>query len=108
PDSARPGSRLIPFVTRFAPRWRRDDWRHEWEAEIAWRIERLERRGLRTRWTDLALSIRCLGAIPHLAWMWSHDWRVDMLGQDVRYALRTLAARPAFALTAIATLGLAI
>src|SRR5262249_43137415 len=51
---------------------------------------------------------RSLGAIPHLVWLWRHEWSWDMLIDDLRYGVRLLVRRPAFACMALATLTLGI
>jgi predicted permease len=48
------------------------------------------------------------GALPDALWHAREDWRLDMLHHDVRFALRTLLARPAFTLTVVVTLALGI
>ena len=48
------------------------------------------------------------GAIPDALWHARGDWRLEMMGHDVRFAIRSLLARPAFTLTVIVTLALGI
>jgi putative ABC transport system permease protein len=43
-----------------------------------------------------------------VAWMWKHEWSLDMFTHDVRYGARMLRRRPMFAAVAIATLALGI
>jgi putative ABC transport system permease protein len=82
-------------LSRLAPRWRRDDWLGEWLAEI-------EAAGA-TRIASLVF-----GAFAHVVWLWRHEWSIDMIGTDVRYALRTILRRPAFALTVTMTIAVGI
>jgi putative ABC transport system permease protein len=82
-------------LSRLAPRWRRDDWLCEWSAEID------------ASGAARPLSL-LLGAAAHVGWLWSHEWSLDLIGADVTYAIRTLLARPAFAVVVIATLALGL
>jgi len=101
--SARPpGSWLIRQLARVVPRARRDEWRDEWLAELAhsslpaWR-----------------LRLRALGAVVDALWMARHHsaWaRLDStrFAHDMRYAVRSLARRPAFSFIVVGTLALCI
>ena len=82
-------------LSRLAPRWRRDDWLREWSSEID------------ASRTARPLSLM-LGATAHVGWLWSHEWSIDLIGADVNYAIRTLLARPAFAVLVMATLALGL
>jgi putative ABC transport system permease protein len=87
--------RVLRRLSRLAPRWRRNEWLREWTAEI-------DAAGARQ---PVSLA---MGAAVHVVWLWRHEWSIDMMGSDIRYAVRTLVGRPAFALTVLVTLTLGI
>jgi predicted permease len=77
----------------------RRDWLREWRAEIT---------HARRRHAGGRLVVRCLGAFVHAAWLRWDRWRIEMLLQDVKYALRTLTRKPGFAAVTILTLAIGI
>lgn len=85
----------LALLSRCAPSWRRHEWLREWSAEV-----------------ESASTLRVwgltVGAAAHLVWIWRREWQLDSIGADVRYGLRGLIRRPAFALTAIGTLALGV
>jgi putative ABC transport system permease protein len=100
--------RLARGVVRSAsflvPREERSRWIQEWEAEITHRRRRadVDARGA------LRLLRRSGGAFPHALWHLREAWRWDFFSQDFRQALRGLAHRPGFVLTASITLAVGI
>ena len=95
----RAADRMVHIAAPLVPSDIRRDWRREWQAEIAYRA---------TRGEGLSLFTRALGAFAHAAWLRWDRWRIEMLVQDVRYAVRTLTRKPGFAIVTILTLALGI
>jgi putative ABC transport system permease protein len=87
--------RMLWWVSRLAPRWRREEWLREWTAE-------LDATGRRR-----ALA-NTVGAVAHVAWLWRHEWTLDTLAADATHALRVLLRRPAFTVTVLVTLSLGV
>jgi putative ABC transport system permease protein len=104
--SYRIGCRVLSLVAPLVPASRRDEWRREWEAEL-WHYVALRGGGV-DRTTMLDLAWRVAGALPHALWIRRDEWRLDMITQDLAYALRSTLKRPGFALLVVGTLGLGI
>ena len=83
----------------------RRDWLREWRAEFAYMGSRASRIGrpVPLRWLG-----RALGAIVHAAWLRWDRWRLEMIWQDLKHALRTLKAKPGFTLVTLLTLAIGI
>src|SRR4029079_19014726 len=61
-----------------------------------------------TRRLSHRLLLRTLGAFPHALWAFTDELRLDPMLQDLKYAIRGIVKRPAFAVLVIATLALGI
>jgi len=119
---------LVRAISLVVPRRQRGDWLEEWQAELRARYQsgatptsapphpapQSLAGGTRsaappTRFGRPFQPLRDVGgAVPDALWYAREDWRLDMLTHDVRFAIRTLVARPAFTLTIILTLALGI
>lgn len=91
--------RLLRLAARLVPGDLQRDWLREWRAEIA---------HARHTHPDAVLVLRCLGAFVHAAWLRWDRWRIEMLLQDFKYAIRTLTRQPGFAAVTILTLAIGI
>jgi putative ABC transport system permease protein len=100
--------RIIRALACLAPGWRRDEWRREWLSEIAYTRDRHRRLGAFPPTARLRLAFRSCAAVFHVLDLWRHEWSLDMLWNDVSFALRRLAKRPVAAATIIATLAITI
>ena len=95
---------VVRAASLLVPREERSPWFQEWEAELT---HRLQGRDVDTR-DALRLLRRSGGAVPHALWHLRQAWRWDSFSQDFRQALRGLAKRPGFVLTASITLAAGI
>ena len=99
--------RLIGMASHLTPYADRDEWRAEWEAELAGRWERSgPSRPAKTE--RIRLVARAAGALVHAGYLRLAEWRYDLIGMDVRYALRGLRQRPLFTAVVIAAIALGV
>jgi predicted permease len=100
--------RLVRTAAVLVPARRRDEWTREWMGELWYRASLLERPGVRdgrgARW----LVTRSLGAFPHAVWTLTDEMRLDPMLQDLKYAIRGMMKRPAFASLVVIILALGI
>lgn len=101
--------RWCDFVLRAAaplvPYDIRRDWLREWRAEFAYAATRAQRAG---RELPLTSMFRALGSIVHAAWLRWDRWRVEMIIQDIKHALRSLRRKPSFTAVVVLTLAIGI
>ena len=99
--------RLLALAAALVPDAVRAEWRREWETELWYHERRLRADGSRARGVAV-LGWRLGGAVVHAAWMRQRLWRRDMIGQDLRHAIRMMGARPALTATVLATVALGV
>jgi predicted permease len=99
---------VVAAASFLVPRGRRASWRDQWEADLLHRWRTLERAGLGRSRAAGTVVTRAWGAWPHACSLRTRAWRRDMMTHDVRHAFRLLVREPAFALTAVLTVGLGI
>ena len=100
--------RVVRVARRLVPAGRRDEWTNEWSGELWYRASLLERNGALDRRKAGQLLVRTLGAFPHALWLLTDELRLDPMLQDLKYAIRGFAKRPAFAALVIAILAIGI
>ena len=89
---------LVPYDVRA-------DWMREWRAELAYACSRAAKRGRRV---PLNCFLRSCGAFFHAAWLRWDRWRIEMIWQDLKHAIRALRAKPGFTLVTFLTLAIGI
>jgi putative ABC transport system permease protein len=91
---------LVRAFSRLVPRWQRQDWRQEWDAELQHQaLDRNEPFGTLSRST---------GAAVDAVYLRSQALQLDVLARDLTFAWRNAIRRPAFTLLVVMTLALGI
>jgi putative ABC transport system permease protein len=90
------------------PRASRADWCAEWEAEVRWKWDLLDRRNHLNWRTRMDLFRRALGAVPDAAWLRRQFTADADLVHDVRHGVRMLAKAPSFTIAAVFILAIGI
>jgi len=94
----RAASPMVPYDLR-------RDWLREWRAEFAYVASHAARLH---RPIPVSLLVRAAGAIVHAAWLRWDRWRIEMIWQDIKHALRALRRKPGFTATVVLTLAIGI
>jgi putative ABC transport system permease protein len=100
--------RIVHAASVLVPDRRRDEWTREWSGELWYRALLLDRARASDHHGERRLVVRTFGAIPHALWTLTDEMRIDPMLQDLKYAMRGLVKRPAFAALIVATLALGI
>ena len=98
---------LIRAASHLVPSDIRRDWIREWSAEVQ-AVQQRTARDPHRQPSRGAIAMRCLGAFVHAVWLRWDRWRLEMLLQDVKYAVRTLLRKPGYAAITIVTLAVGI
>jgi hypothetical protein len=99
---------IVRAVGVLVPERRRDEWMLEWQGELWYRASLLDGSRSGDGHAARRLVVRTLGSFPHALWMLTDEMRLDPMLQDLKYAIRGIVKRPAFAALVIATLALGI
>ena len=99
---------LVRAFASVVPAASREDWRLEWEAEVRYRGQMLERRrGLDWR-AQMDLIGRAMGALPDAAWLRRQFTADAEVVHDLRHGARMLVKSPAFSISVVFILALGI
>ncbi|HJR59653.1 MAG TPA: ABC transporter permease [Vicinamibacterales bacterium] len=93
---------FVRLASLLVPGGFRREFRDEWNAELAWQAA--ARQGA----SRAQYLLRASGAVADAVALFFHEWSLDMLMQDVRYALRLATRRAGFTALIVLILGLGI
>ncbi len=96
---------VIRLAAPLVPYDIRADWVREWRGELAYACARAAKRG---RPMPFRCVLRSCGAFVHAAWLRWDRWRIEMILQDLKHAIRALRAKPGFTLVTVLTLAIGI
>ncbi len=103
-----PGHRVLRWAASLVPPKRRAAWSREWEAEIAYAWQRLNRSGTPSAIAVLRLRVRVLTCLIDALWEKKETMTMTGLFNDLRHAVRSLIRYPTFTVIAVGTLALGI
>ena len=104
PQGPVPGNRILSWAARIVPRTKRNGWRREWEAEMAYAWRRMNTEGRPTRLAILRLRLRVTASWIDALSQRGETMRMTGLWNDVRFGLRGLFRSPAFSVITVGTL----
>src|SRR5687768_14887761 len=96
---------VIRLASPLVPHDMRDEWLREWRGELAFACSRAHKLGTRA---PLSCFWRACGAFVHAAWLRWDRWRIEMIWQDLKHALRSLGRKPGFTAVTVLTLAIGI
>ena len=97
--------RVLRAAAPLVPYDIRRDWLREWRAEFAYAAARAARVNKPMPFASLP---RALGAIVHAMWLRWDRWRIEMISQDIKHAIRSLRRKPSFTTVVVLTLAIGI
>ena len=97
--------RVLRAAAPLVPYDIRRDWLREWRAEFAYAAARAARLN---KPMPLASLPRAFGAIVHATWLRWDRWRIEMISQDIKHAIRSLRRKPSFTTVVVLTLAIGI
>ena len=97
--------RILRAAAPLVPHDIRREWLREWRAEFAYAAARAARAN---KPMPIGSLRRAAGAIVHAAWLRWDRWRIEMISQDIKHAIRSLRRKPSFTTVVVLTLAIGI